>query len=146
MYQNNDYKSEGERVIAQVLDSMKIRYEHEAGVLINNRNYQRIWYPDFKLSDYSIYLEYFGITRNPNYDSQTRHKLDIYTQNGIDVIPVYPETLQTDFDRYLLDEIYTSIHSRLTGLERTVNNYRSKNAGYRSNSFQGYTRRNFRYH
>lgn len=146
MYKNIDFKSNGEKMIASVLDSIKIRYEHEAGVLINNRNYQRIWYPDFKLSDYSIYLEYFGITRDPNYDHQTRHKLDTYTQNGIDVIAIYPEHLSDDLGTYLLDEIYTSIHSRLTGLERTVNNYRSKSTSYRANSFQGYTRRNLRYH
>jgi len=146
MYKNIDFKSNGEKMIASVLDSIKIRYEHEAGVIINNRNYQRIWYPDFKLSDYSLYLEYFGMKQDPNYDYQSREKLTIYSQNGIDVIPIYPDNLQPNLDQYLLDEIYTSLDARLTGLERTVNNYRNKSVGYRSNSFQGYSRHRTRYH
>ena len=40
-------KSRGERTIATFLDSVKIKYNYEPGILIKDRGYNRIYYPDF---------------------------------------------------------------------------------------------------
>ena len=42
-----EYKSEGERKIASLLDKLDIRYNYEPGILVNDSGYQRIRYPDF---------------------------------------------------------------------------------------------------
>ncbi len=126
----NQYKSKGEQSIAEFLEAINLPYSYEQGVLIRDRGYQRIWYPDFKLTDYSIYLEYFGREQDSHYDSGIRYKLATYQENNIDIIPVYPETLKTDFGNYLLDEIYLSLHSKLTGLERITGEYNSSRAHY----------------
>jgi len=140
----NQYKSKGEQVIAEFLEAINLPYSYEQGVLIKDRGYQRIWYPDFKLTDYSIYLEYFGRDKDPHYDAGIRYKLATYQENNIDIIPIYSETLKADFGSYLLDEIYISLHSKLTGLERIAGEYKSSKIPYHSSPSNYH--RSMRYH
>ncbi len=140
----DQYKSKGERIIADFLESINLPYNYEQGVLIRDRGYQRIWYPDFNLPDFNIYLEYFGREKDPHYDTSIKYKLATYQENNIDIIPVYPETLIADFGSYLSDEIYLSLHSKLTGLERIAGDYNSSRKRYQK-SHRNY-HRSMRYH
>jgi len=54
----NEYKSIGERTIASFLDSVKIKYNYEPGILIKDRGYDRIWYPDIGLPRYDVFIPY----------------------------------------------------------------------------------------
>jgi hypothetical protein len=116
-------KSRGERTIATFLDSVKIKYNYEPGILIKDRGYNRIYYPDFGLPKYDVFIEYFGIENDPVYDDRTRHKLKTFKENDIDVIPVFPATLRGKYQDYILNELHRNVTGRMSELERTINNY-----------------------
>ena len=121
----NDYKSRGERTIASFLDSVKIRYNYEPGILINDRGYQRLWYADFRLPIYDVFIEYFGIESDPFYDERTQHKLETYKKNEIDIISVYPSTLKGNYQEYILNELHRNVSGRMSALEQTIADYSS---------------------
>lgn len=114
------FKSEGERTIASLLDDIGILFHYEPSVLIDDNGYKRIWYPDFLLPQYSVFIEYFGVEFEPAYIERTRHKLETYHHNHLDVIPVYPAMLRGDYAGYILGEIHRMLMGRLTGLERKI--------------------------
>lgn len=131
MYDGNQgryrvFKSRGERSIADFLEDARIDYVYEPGVLVVDQNYQRIWYPDFGLSQYDVFIEYLGVEQDPEYDSRSRHKLSTYKKNNIDIIPLYPHHLKTDYGSYILDELYRCVSGRMSMLERTINTYHSR--------------------
>jgi hypothetical protein len=140
------YKSVGERRIARMLDDVGIDYVYEPGLLVNDAGMQRIWYPDFGLPQYGMYLEYFGMVNDPAYDARTRHKLDVYRENKIDVISVYPENLKGNYCGRILNEVHQTMQHRLSDLEsKLYNNYQA--SSYRSHAVnQSYARpgRNYR--
>ena len=121
----NEYKSRGERTIASFLDSVKFKYNYEPVVLVNDKGYERRWYPDFALSKYDVFIEYFGIENDPVYDERTRYKLKTFKENDIDVISVYPATLRGNYQDYILNELHRNVSGRMSDLERTINNYSS---------------------
>ena len=96
---------------------------YEPGVLLKDNGYQRIWYLDFKLPTYEVFIEYFGIENDPIYDDRTRHKLDVYKQNSLDVIPVYPSHLKNDYSGYILNELYRNVSGRMSDLEQKIQQY-----------------------
>ena len=116
----NVYKSKGERTIATFLDSVKLKYNYEPGILIKDRGYQRIYYPDFGLPKYDVFIEYFGIENNPVYDDRQRHKLKTFKENDIDVISVYPSTLKGNYQKYILHGIHQCVYDRLSDLEKKI--------------------------
>jgi hypothetical protein len=79
----------------------------------------RLWYPDFTLS-YGPIVEYFGVNGNEEYKKRTEHKLQVYAQNQIDVLPVYPRDLSGRWQDRLLARIDHSIESRLTAYRSAV--------------------------
>jgi len=100
------FKSNGERKIAKFLDDILIKYRYEAGVLVNDKtNQPRIWYPDFHLTEYGIYLEYFGLAGNPDYRKSIQVKESVYTKNHIDVISIYPWMFQEDWQGHIMKEL-----------------------------------------
>jgi hypothetical protein len=139
---NNVYKSKGERTIASFLDSVKIKYVYEPVVVVNDKSYERRWYPDFGLPKYDVFIEYFGIENDPVYDERTRYKLETFHENYIDVISVYPSTLRGKYQDYILNELHRNVSGRMSDLERTITNYSShcnsrpvfRPAGYGSRS------------
>ena len=63
------FKSEGERRIADFLESNSIKYHYEPPLLINSASGKpRIWYPDYYLPEFSAYIEYYGLVGRQNYD------------------------------------------------------------------------------
>lgn len=108
------FKSAGERRIAEFLEASGIRYAYEQPLLVLDQGKPRIWYPDFALLQLAIYIEYYGITGDPDYDRCTRHKREVYKAMELDVIPVYPATFRTDWQGYILDHA-ERIHTRRHG-------------------------------
>jgi len=133
----NLYKSEGERRIARMLDEVGIDYIYEPGLLVNDGGKNRIYYPDFQLPHYAVYIEYFGIENDPSYDARTEHKMDVYQQNKIDVVPVYPGTLRGDYRGHVLGEVHRIQQARLADLENRIYNRNPRQAYRRSFSQLG---------
>jgi hypothetical protein len=99
-------KSEGERRIAEFLDKNSIRYHYEAGVLLYHpRGKLRIWYPDFHLPEFGVYIEYYGLYGRQNYDRGIKAKQSAYAKTGLKVIPVYPWTFNGDWKGYIMKEL-----------------------------------------
>lgn len=102
---DRQFKSEGEQKIAQFLQRRKIKYVYEQGVLVSDRGRPKIWHPDFHLPEFAVYVEYYGLAGNPDYDKGIEKKTSVYSSMGIDVIAVYPWTFNIDWQEYLLESL-----------------------------------------
>jgi hypothetical protein len=99
-------KSEGERRIADFLEKNSVKYNYEQGVLVNfPYDKPRLWYPDFYLPEFGVYIEYYGLVGRQNYDRGIKIKEAVYSKMGLDVIPVYPWTFADDWGGYLMKEL-----------------------------------------
>jgi hypothetical protein len=116
------YKSQGERKIADVLSRYSLDFIYEPGLLVYDRDLHqpRIWYPDFGLPRYGVYIEYFGREGDPQYDARVHHKLKTYHHQQIAVVPVYPNDLRGDYERKIIDPIHQYTAGRLRDLEHRI--------------------------
>jgi len=112
------FKSEGERRIAYFLDNYGIRYVYEQGLLVKDRDKPKIWHPDFFLPEFALYIEYYGMAGNQDYDRGIEHKKSVYDEMGLDVLSVYPWTFCDDWQGYLMDNLYQVSNRRLGDLDR----------------------------
>lgn len=118
----NNYKSKGEKDIAEVLEKYNIDFVYEYPILIkqqhdNDTEKLRIWYPDFWLPKYSIIIEYWGRENDASYEKQKKDKLDAYRKLDIDCISVKPSTIKGDLKSYLLIRIKTLINDKVRHFE-----------------------------
>jgi hypothetical protein len=126
----SNYRSAGERQIAQFLDYAGLRFEYEPAVLIKEREYSRIWYPDFKLSDYQILIEYFGIERSHQYDEKRNYRLRTYEKNNLDVIALYPDDLTSSYQDKIFQGIENKVYRSLARYENQRYRNSQKSSGY----------------
>ena len=118
-HDNKNFKSDGERRIAYLLDTNSIKYRYESGVLINPPKSQpRIWYPDFYLPEFKTYIEYYGMAGHKQYDRGIKTKESTYTKTGIDVISVYPWMFSKDWQGYIMRELNRGILQKYRHLRR----------------------------
>jgi hypothetical protein len=125
------FKSEGERRIAHFLDENTIKYHYEPGVLVSHpKDKPRIWYPDFYLQEFSMYIEYFGLSGRQSYDRGVNRKESTYSRMGLNVISLYPWNLTENWQSYIMDEIkktttqrYKKLMSKPYWLEKRSSQY-----------------------
>ena len=141
--ERRDLKSEGERRIANFLEANSIKYQYEPALLINSDQKPRIWYPDFYLPEFSAYIEYFGLVGKQNYDDGIKRKETQYSKAGLAVIPVYPWTLNENWEGYIMNELeritthrYRSLMTKPYWTTRQNNN--PSHARYRQGSISHY--------
>jgi hypothetical protein len=102
-----NFKSAGEKRIADVLNKYGIDFKYESPIAVFDRqNKLRIWYPDFFLPEYGIYLEFNGFEGNPNYDNGIMLKNSAYKKNGINIIGITPSIQNGQLENYILNRIY----------------------------------------
>jgi len=77
-------KSRGELQIARLLERNGIAYQYEYPLAVVDRGRVRLWYPDFRLPEYGLIIEYFGVNGDPGYDQRIRHKIETYRRAGIE--------------------------------------------------------------
>lgn len=131
-------KSEGERRIAYFLEENSIRYQYEAGVLVNSvEKKPRIWYPDFYLPEFGTYIEYYGLKGQRSYDKGIKRKETAYSRMGLDVIPVYPWSFSENWQGYIMKELKQSVGRRYKTLMSKPYWSQKNTAGYH----KGFTRR-----
>jgi hypothetical protein len=80
------YKSWGEEQIARLLERNGIAYQYEYPLAVVDRGKVRIHYRDFRLPEYSLVVEYFGVNGDADYDEQARHKMEVYKRAGVDAL------------------------------------------------------------
>ena len=104
--QSPQFKSYGERKIANFLSENAIQYQYECGVLVNaGYNQPRIWYPDFYLQEFKTYIEYYGMVGNQNYDKSIKTKQVVYEKARMDVISIYPWMFKENWRGYIMQEL-----------------------------------------
>jgi len=116
----NKYRSNGEKIIANMLDQYRISFVYEPDIYLKEGNKRYIWHPDFYLPEYQTVIEYFGIRGDNNYDNGTKRKKILYLQNHFNLIPVYPETLKKDYQTYILKSLHNYQKNKLIDLERRI--------------------------
>jgi hypothetical protein len=124
-------KSKGEQRIADFLDHYGIRYIYEAPTAVTHHNKVRIWYPDFYLPEYGLYIEYYGRLGDPDYDRGVAEKTAAYNASGLEVIPVYPRHLTNACPEYLAQEIRRITKYRTKRAEAEIRQYAPHQAGPR---------------
>jgi hypothetical protein len=98
-------RSQGERRIADFFDCSGIKYIYGSPTAVTHHGKVRIWYPDFYLPEYGLYIEYYGRTGDPDYDRGVAEKTAAYNASGLEVIPVYLDHLNHLWPDYLTREI-----------------------------------------
>ena len=117
----NTFKSAGERKIAEVLDRYGISYKYESALLVqDDQNKPRLWYPDFYLPTFGVYVEYYGFKGSPDYDSLRMKKEQVYRSMGLQVVPVDPSVPQHKLDSYLFNEIYRFQRKRFQEIKSNI--------------------------
>lgn len=107
------YKSKGEKQIADFLESRNIAFQYEYPLAIKDRDQVRIWYPDFRLPEYGMIIEYFGMNGNTAYDEQIAHKIFTYKEAGVDGIYLLESSLSGNWQEQILGRIEQSLEGKL---------------------------------
>jgi len=113
------YKSSKERAIGDFLTYKNILFEYEKPTLVIDDNKPKIYYPDFTLNDFAIILEYFGINGDVGYNKRSKHKEEVYKQNKLDFISVYPEHFNNNWQGYIKESIKNILDSRYNKYNKT---------------------------
>jgi|WetSurMetagenome_2_1015567.scaffolds.fasta_scaffold160257_2 hypothetical protein len=112
-YKNNELKSRGEVQIARFLKKSGIAYQYEYPQALIDQGKTKIWYPDFRLPQLGMMVEYFGINGDPGYDSRTEHKIETYRREGIEGLFLKEKDLEGDWPAMILSKIEDIQKSRL---------------------------------
>lgn len=107
------YKSWGEEQIARLLDKNQIAYQYEYPLAVIDRGKTRLNYPDFRLKDFGIIIEYFGVNGDSGYDERAKHKIEVYKQAGIDGLYLTRDSLRGDWPKKILGGIGDILKGRL---------------------------------
>lgn len=107
------YKSWGEEQIARLLKRNGISYQYEYPVAVIDRGKTRIYYPDFRLPEYQLIIEYFGINGNSGYSQQKEHKIDVYKNAGIEGLFLTRDSLRGDWPDKIIGQIESTLKNRL---------------------------------
>ena len=107
------FKSKGEEQIARLLDRSNIAYRYEHPTAVVDRGKTRIWYPDFYLPEYGMIVEYFGVNGNKVYDDQARHKMDVYSANGLEGLFLTEAAFKGDWPTQIIGQIEETLKNRV---------------------------------
>lgn len=111
---SNPYKSWGEEQIARLLDRNGICFQYEYPLALVDDGKTRIYYPDFRLPEYGgMIIEYLGMNGDHAYDQQSRHKVNLYHQAGIEAIMLKRESLKGDWPSKIIGQIEDVLKNRL---------------------------------
>lgn len=87
---NNDLvRSTKEVDIANLLRRLGIRYEYEKELILNGERFV----PDFYLSDFDVFLEYYGLMNWKVYADRTAYKVKRYSENNVRCIHLFKSSL-----------------------------------------------------
>ena len=90
-------RSLSELCIANWLYVNRIPFEYERKVYFSASNESA--HCDFYLPDYNVYIEFWGLSSDKNYEYYKRWKENNYKRNTISLISLYPNDLKNLRDR-----------------------------------------------
>lgn len=92
-------RSRGEAMIDDRLYGLRIVHAYERMVPI-----EEDMYCDFHLPEYNLYVEFWGMESNPKYKARKEKKLELYRQNGLQLIEVKDEHID-NLEDYLIGQL-----------------------------------------
>jgi len=111
-------RSKAEKIISGYLVRNNINYVYEPEVKGKGLFFDyRIGYPDFYLSDYDVYIEYWGLVdvddkwTRERYVKRMKKKMAQYYRNNLKFISIYPDNLNN------LDWIFRRKFKKVTGYD-----------------------------
>jgi len=107
------YKSWGEEQIARLLNRNRITYQYEYPVAVVERGKARLYYPDFRLPEYGLIVEYFGVNGDSRYEENKRNKIEAYKKAGIDGLFLTRDSLRGDWPDKIMGQIENILKNRL---------------------------------
>jgi hypothetical protein len=91
------YRSRGEAQVGRLLDRYGIPFFHEYPLLVLDRGRYRTWHPDFYLPAHGgLIVEYAGMPNVPDYMAGIRHKEEVFRENRVPALFLYPWHLRRD--------------------------------------------------
>ena len=114
----SSFKSKGERKIAEFLERQQIAYQYEYPLAVVDRGKTKIWYPDFKLPEYGVIMEYFGMNGNSSYNGQMAHKMKVYKDAGINGIYLTESTMRGPWQEMVIERIEQTLEGKLRKIQR----------------------------
>jgi len=111
----------GERKIGNYLHRRRINFTYERPVAVVYQGKTKLFYPDFFLDDYHILIEYLGMNGNPQKAKLNNYKRRAYTENGYDVIEIYPRDFDGDWERIIDSGIYDTLEQRMRDYKSRLN-------------------------
>ncbi|MGD0145920.1 MAG: hypothetical protein ABSB53_03590 [Nitrososphaerales archaeon] len=111
--QGERVKSRAEQRIADYFTRNGIKYVYEKGAQTDALIFKQTFaHPDFYLSDYNVYVEYWGLVdTSKEYQRNMKWKMAQYHKNGIKFISIYPRNMEN------LDWIFRAKFRKTLGLE-----------------------------
>lgn len=109
----NNYKSHGERKIAEYLEGRKFDFSYEKPIAVLDNGKTKIWYPDFYLNEFHILVEYFGMNGHPHNDRLNEHKIAVYKANNYDLIEIYPNDFRKNWQEAIDEKVYETLDNRV---------------------------------
>ena len=107
------YKSWGEEQIARLLDRNGISYQYEYPMAVIDRGKTRLYYPDFRLPEYGMIIEYFGLNGDSDYDERRRHKIEAYRKAGVEGLYLTRDSLRGNWPSRIMGQIEDILRKRL---------------------------------
>jgi hypothetical protein len=107
------YKSKDEEQLALLFDREGISYNYEHALAVIDRGKAKVWYPDFWLRDFGMIVEYFGVNGKQDYDSQAKHKMEVYRQNGIEGLFLTKSCFKGDWPVRITSQIEDILKGRM---------------------------------
>ena len=114
----SSFKSKGEREIAEFLGEQEIDYQYEYPLAIVNMGKTKIWYPDFRLPEYGMIIEYFGMNGNSSYNDQMAYKIRAYNDAGIDGIYLVESTMRGPWQAMIIEKMEQVLEGKLRKIQR----------------------------
>ncbi len=111
---NQQYRSSGERQVAQFLNQLRIPFQYEPDIYLKEGQKRYIWHPDFYLPQYHTIIEYLGVTGNQTYNEMAQRKQRIYTANNYHYIPITPNQLTNGYQHDVTKAIHNYLTSQLS--------------------------------
>ena len=117
---NQQYRSRGERQVANLLQQLKIPFQYEPDIYLKEANKRYIWHPDFYLPEYHTVIEYLGVNGNQTYNEMAQRKQRVYTANNYHFIPIKPSQLSNGLQTYITKSIDNHLVSQLQHYYQTT--------------------------
>jgi len=118
-------RSEGERTIDDILYNENIVHTYQKKVLeITERTVTADWFIPVVKKSIGIYIEFWGMDGNDDYDENQKEKQELYTKHQLKLIEIFPDDLKKD-SQTLYDNLVMQISKFQTELFKQYNQFPS---------------------